>query len=325
MTRVLITGGAGFIGHHVVDHLLRKTEWHITVLDRLDHSGNLNRLTQLSSFNRARVRFVYHDLRAPINPQLVQQLGYQSYILHLAAATHVDRSIEDPMSFVMNNVVGTCNLLDYARAIHPKRLLYFSTDEVFGPAAPGVFFKEDDRYRSGNPYAATKAGAEELCVAYHNTYQLPVIITHTMNVFGERQHPEKYIPLLVRHCLEGRRIYIHADPTKTIPGARTYIHAQNVADAVLFVLQHGAEGEKYNIVGEREVDNLTLAKMVGNLVGTPPVYRLADFHSSRPGHDLRYALDGSKLAALGWKPPEAFEEGLLHTVQWFLNHDSEWL
>ncbi len=197
-------------------------------------------------------------------------------------------------------------------------MLYFSTDEVFGPAGPEVAFKEWDRYNSSNPYAATKAGGEELALAYANTYKLPVFITHTMNVFGERQHPEKFIPKVVRHVVRGLTMPIHSDPSRTKPGSRFYIHARNVADAVLFLLEHGEPREKYNIVGEREVDNLTLAQMIARVIGKPLKYELIDFHNSRPGHDLRYALDGSKLAAMGWSHPKEFEASLAKCVRWML-------
>ena len=263
-------------------------------------------------------------LRRAFNSQLVAQLGSHDWIVHMAAATHVDRSIDDPMSFVLDNVVATCNLLDYARQVGCKGFLYFSTDEVFGPAPPGVRYKEDDRYHSTNPYAATKAGAEELCVAYHNTYKLPVIITHTMNVFGQRQHPEKFIPSTIVKVRDRKNVTIHADATRTKAGSRFYIHAQAVADAVCFLFDNGKAGEKYNIVGQREVDNLELATLIAKFIGAPLSYEMVDFHSSRPGHDLRYALDGTKMAEMGWVPPRSFEDSLMETVRWTLIHP-HWL
>ena len=325
--RVLITGGAGFIGHHLCEHILRNTDWEIVSLDRLDTSGNLNRLADLPVWQKEkqRVRIVFHDLKAAINGQLNSQIGRVDYILHLAAASHVDRSIEDPVSFVMDNVVGTANLLEWARR-HDRlqRFIYFSTDEVFGPAPSGVFYKEWDRYKSGNPYAASKAGAEELCVAYENTYKMPVMVGHCMNVIGERQSPEKYVPSTIRKVLAGEQVLIHADPTCTIPGSRFYIHARNVADATLFLLDNGKSGDKYNIVGEREVNNLEMAQSIAAILGKPLDYKLISFHASRPGHDLRYSLDGSKMAEMGWKPPKTFEESLEKTVRWSVAHP-EWL
>ena len=195
---ILITGGAGFIAHHAINKILSETDWKIVTLDRLDFSGNLNRLKEVvDTFplsEQKRVQVVYHDLKAELNPEIAATIGKVDYIAHLAAGSHVDRSISYPLEFVMDNVVGTAHILDYARKLDSlERFAYFSTDEVFGPAPKGINYKENDRYNSTNPYSATKAGAEELVVAFENTYQLPCIITHTMNVFGERQNPEKYI------------------------------------------------------------------------------------------------------------------------------------
>lgn len=322
MKRILVTGGAGFIGSHVVGHLLAHTDAQVTLIDRLDCSGNLNRLTYMGCPS-PRVRFVFHDLKAPINEPVARQIGKQDAILHLAAGTHVDRSIDDPMSFVMDNVVGTCNLLDFARK-NGGRFLYFSTDEVFGPAAPGMAYKEWDRYNSGNPYAATKAGAEELVLAYANTYGLDAFVTHTMNVIGPLQHWEKFVPLVIRSVMMGDTVKIHADKTRTKAGSRFYIHANDVARAVVFLLNKAQKGEKYNIVGEREIDNLALAKMIAEAVGRPLFADMVDFHSSRPGHDLRYALDGSKMASMGWVPALSAEKAVEHIVAWYLEHP-EWL
>lgn len=320
---ILVTGGTGFVGHHLVEHLLNSTSAAITIIDRLDVSGNLNRLSEIGC-PHPRVRFIYHDLRSPFNGLLSRQVGEQDYIVHMAAATHVDRSISDPMDFVMNNVVATCNVLQLAQHVCSKKFLYFSTDEVFGPAPPGVNYKEDDRYRAGNPYAATKAGAEELAVAFENTYNLPVIVTHSMNIFGERQHPEKFIPMTISNVLAAKTVTIHADKTRTRAGSRFYTYAGDVASAVLFLLENGVSGEKYNIVGKKEVDNLELARAIAKVVGKPLVFEMVDFHSSRPGHDLRYALDGSKIAAMGWEPKHSFTASIEKTVRWSLEN-SHWL
>lgn len=323
--KILLTGGAGFIGHHVAEHILKNTDWEIVFLDRLDCSGNLNRITQTMDWNkhRTRCRVVFHDLRAEVNFQLCKQIGDVDMVAHLAASTHVDRSITDPMSFVLDNVVGTVNLFEYCRKRCSGKVVYFSTDEVFGPAPEGTAYKEWDRYKSSNPYAASKAGGEEMAIAYHNTFGLPVIITHTMNVFGERQHPEKYIPSTIDKIDQGEKVVVHSDSTRTIPGSRFYVHARNLAAALLFILNKGEVGEKYNIVGEQEVNNLGLAHMIADIEGKPLYYELVDFHSSRPGHDLRYALDGSKLADMGFKYPKTFHQSLESTVNWTLNH-AEW-
>ena len=279
MKRVLITGGAGFIAHHLIYYLLKKTNWDIVSLDRLDYSGNLNRLdhvlSKISLKEKSRVKVVFHDLKSEINPWIKKEIGEIDIILHLAAGSHVDRSINYPMEFVLDNVVGTANILEYAKIINTssklERFIYFSTDEVFGPAPTGVDYKENDRYNSTNPYSATKAGGEELAVAYENTYKLPVYITHTMNVFGERQHPEKFIPMCIKKIRDGESVTIHSDRTKKIPGSRHYIHAEDVAEAIYFILTNNFENEKdfggakcpkFNIVGSEELNNLELAKII---------------------------------------------------------------
>jgi dTDP-glucose 4,6-dehydratase len=323
--RILVTGGCGFIGHHMVEYLLTNSDCDIVILDRLDVSGNLNRLTELPIWEKekSRVTFVWHDMKAELhnNQVLVSMLGSITTVLHIGASSHVDRSISDPLSFVMDNVVGTCNILNYARIQNNlKNFVYFSTDEIFGPAPEGVNYKENDRYNSGNPYAAAKAGGEELAVAFHNTYNMPIMITHCMNVFGERQHPEKFIPLCVKNSYTGNKITIHANKFLTRAGSRYYIHAKNVCNAVDFLLKNGKAGEKYNIVGEKELDNLSLAKMISKYVGKELNYEMVDFHSSRPGHDLRYALDGSKMANLGWVPVNNLEKSIENLVDWSLKN-----
>ena len=334
--RVLVTGGAGFIAHHLIGQILKTTDWEVVSLDRLDYSGNLNRLhdllmTDFDQETRKRVKIVFHDLKAEINPLIKSEIGNVDYILHLAAGSHVDRSILYPMEFVLDNVVGTCNILEFARSIdNLERFVYFGTDEVFGPAPDGIKYEENDRYNSTNPYSATKAGGEELCVAYENTYGLPVYITHTMNVFGQRQHPEKFIPMTIRKVRDGKLVQIHSDSTKTIPGSRHYIHAEDVASALLFLLGKnqinqyvwgGAKCPKFNIVGAEELNNLELAKIIAETQDIDLVYELVDFHSSRPGHDLRYALDGTKMKTMGWTPAKSVKERIIEVVEWTLNND----
>ena len=222
---VLVTGGAGFIAHHVIEKILRETDWNVVSLDRLDFSGNLNRLNdmaqELDPEIRKRVKVVFHDLRAELNPMVARDVGDVNYVLHLAAGSHVDRSIEYPMEFVWDNVVGTGHILEFARKLpNLERFIYFSTDEVFGPAPVGVNYGERDRYNSSNPYSATKAGGEELAVAFENTYKMPIYITHTMNVFGQRQHPEKFIPMCIRKVNDGDTITIHSCLLYTSPSPR---------------------------------------------------------------------------------------------------------
>jgi len=336
--KILITGGAGFIAHHVINKILSTTDWHIITLDRLDFSGNLNRLNEVvSSYpetERKRVKVVHHDLKAELNPEITATIGKVDYISHLAAGSHVDRSISHPLEFVMDNVVGTAHILDYARKLDGlNRFAYFSTDEVFGPAPKGINYKENDRYNSTNPYSATKAGAEELVVAYENTYGLPSIITHTMNVFGERQNPEKYIPMVIKKVRDNEIVTVHANEEKTVAGSRHYIHAEDVAEALLFLYNYdisnmesdetGAKCQKFNIVGKDEINNLELAQFIAKIQGKDLVHEMVDFHSQRPGHDLRYALDGSKMKKMGWEPQSAYKK-LEEVVNWTLKNE-RWL
>lgn len=326
---VLVTGGAGFIGHHLIQYILENTDYDVISLDRLDTSGNLSRLADVLSINpewSSRLRIIWHDLKSEINDLVAADIGPVHYILHLAAGSHVDRSIVDPLSFVMDNVVGTCNILNYARLLVSdlKLFLYFGTDEEFGPASEGVFYKEDDRYRSGNPYAACKAGAEELAIAFENTYKMPIIATHAMNIFGIRQHPEKFIPMVIRKVIDGEPVTIHANKDCTQAGKRHYLNTTDLCEGILFLMGHAVSGQKYNLVGKQEVDNLQLAQMISGILGKELVYQMVDFHSSRPGHDLRYALDGSKMANLGWSPKKSVEERLKEVVEWTVKNP-RWL
>lgn len=325
--RVLLTGACGFIGSHFVEAMLRTTDWHVIGLDRIDETSSLRRIVHTTAWHqhKGHFQFVWHDLRAPINASVAKEIGEVDLVLHLAAGTHVDRSIADAPSFVLDNVLGTAHLLEWARG--QKQLacfVNFSTDEAYGSAADGVAFTEEAPYRSGNPYAATKAGAIELGQAYHNTFGVPVITTHCMNVIGQRQAPEKFLPLLVRSILADETVTIHADPSRTKPARRGYIHARNVWNAIEFLIGKGVAGERYNIVGDRELDCLELATMVADVLQLPLHYDLVDFHSARPGHDLAYRLDGTKLAKMGFTQPVTFERALEMTVLWFkLNPD--WL
>lgn len=326
MTRVLLTGAPGFIGSHFVEAILKTTDWDIVGLDRIDGTSTLRRISDTEAYvkNRHRFKFVWHDLRAPINDSIAYEIGDIDIVLHLAASTHVDRSIADAPSFVLDNVLGTCHLLEWARGAVPHTFVNFSTDEIYGSAPDGVAFGESAPFASGNPYSATKAGAVELCNAYRNTHGVRVFTTNSMNVFGQRQHVEKLVPLLVRKLIRGERVLIHCDKTRTKPARRSYIHARNVWNAIQFLLAQGTPGERYNIVGDRELDCLEMAQMVAAIMNKPLDYELVDFHSDRPGHDLAYRLDGSKLANMGFSQPCTFEDSLERTVKWYQANPS-WL
>jgi dTDP-glucose 4,6-dehydratase len=346
MTKILVTGGAGFIGHHFIDYILRVTDWNVVCMDRLDSSGDLNRLSEMETWTKHcnRVQFIHHDLRASINQGIADKIltnrgsVYSTpfdHVVHFAAGSHVDRSIEDPVGFLLDNVVGTAHLLDFfrqnmLRALrNDGKIVVFSTDEVFGPAPESRLFKEWDRFNPNNPYAASKAGSEALCTAYANTYGLPILVTHTTNVFGERQHSEKFIPLLVRKILRGETIQIHSDSTRTRSSSRYYLYVQNVASAVHFLLNKGSclDGTdligKYNITGIEEISNLDVALSVATILGKELDYTMVDYHPSRPKHDMRYALDGSLMKNMGWTPDIYFTEGLERTVRSLLTYEQK--
>lgn len=332
--RVLITGLCGFIGHHLCAAVLRHTDWQIVGLDRLDATSTLHRLYYIPEWRDAvggdRVRFVWHDLRAPVPELTARRIGQVDAILHLAASTHVDRSISDALQFVHDNVVGTAHVLEYARTQPLRCFLNFGTDEVFGTAAPGVAFREHDGPNPTNPYAASKLAAEAFVTAYCNTYGVPAVTTRCMNVVGERQHHEKFVPLLVGRILKGQRVLLHANRTKTIAGSRGYVYAGNTARAVIDVVNAMLEGrmrsgESLHLPAQAELTNIEMLCRVAELLDRPlPPYELVDFHDRRPGHDLRYALDGTKFHKLGLEYGVPFDEGLAATVRWYAQHP-EWL
>jgi len=336
MMNVLLTGGAGFIGHHIIEYILDNTDWNITSLDRLDFSGNLNRIQEIMKDrnDKHRVRVIHHDLRAAISPHLAEVLGDVNIILHVAASSHVTRSISFPMEFVENNVVGTVNLLEYARTLkNLNRFVYFSTDEVFGPAVDEVTFNEYDRMNPTNPYSASKAAGELMCVSYQNTYRMPIYITHTMNVYGERQNPEKFIPMVLKKIMNNKKVIIHYNAETGKIGSRCYLHAKDVASALLFILKldnqstYGIMGgtcPKFNIAADKQYDNLEILQIITMGLDASVPYELVDPNIDRPGHDFSYAISGNYLRKLGWCPSMTVEERLPLVAQWYMNNQN-WL
>jgi dTDP-glucose 4,6-dehydratase len=324
---IILTGGCGFIGHHFAEYVHKNTDWNIIIIDKLTYASmGLNRLRNNQLITSPRVKIFTIDLCNELSEGVKKEIGTNiNYIVHMAAETHVDNSIKEPLKVITNNVNSTVNLLEWARTLPNLEIFfYFSTDEVFGPALGDTLYKEWDRHRPTNPYSASKSAAENICIAYENTYKIPLMIVNVMNAFGERQHVEKFIPLCIKKILNDELIYIHSYPDKITSGTRFYIHAQNIANAVLFLIKNGTIGEKYNIAGEEEVSNFDLAKLIAKSVGKELKYEMVDFHSSRPGHDLRYGLDGKKIYDLGWNPKFNFEKSLEKTVKWTLNN-LDWL
>jgi len=330
MKRILITGSAGFVGSHLVEHILANTDWHIVGLDSFRHRGDSQRITQ----DPSRYDIITHDLTTPVSDRLINKIGYIDYIINMASESHVDRSITDPVSFCENNFKLVLTMLEYARKIKPEFFIQISTDEVYGAALNGHNHKEWETILPSNPYSGSKAAQEAMCFSYWRTFSVPVVITNTMNMVGEKQDSEKFLPMLINKINRGEEVTIHGNTE--IIGSRYYLHARNHADALLFLIKNTKPTmysdcmdktivpDRYNIVGEVEIDNLALAQMVANILNKPLKYKLEDFHSARPGHDRRYALDGTKLKEMGWKAPISFEQTLIKTIEWTLERP-EWL
>lgn len=332
---VLLTGGGGFIGAHTLAHIMHNTDWSMVLIDSFRHKGKTDRITQMFETNpewRERCTIITHDLIAPFSDQLAERIGHIDYVINMASESHVDRSIDDPRNFIENNVHLVLSMLEYIRKYPVEKFIQISTDEVYGPAAAGHNHKEGEPHHPSNPYSASKAAQEDICYSYWRTYDLPIAITNTMNIIGEMQDPEKYLPMVIKSVMIGKQVPIHANKDGSQIGSRYYLHARNQADALLFLLQNvnfpkyatGQEIGRFNVVGEYEINNLELAAKVAVILGKDLRYELVDFHSSRPGHDLRYALDGTKMTELGWQAPLSLDESLRNTVEWTIKHP-EWL
>lgn len=328
--KVLITGSAGFIGAHTVEHFLKETDWDIVGVDSLEHKGDMRRVTP---FLCDRYEFIKADLADAAYYTIARLYDIKpDIIINMASESHVDRSIDTPVPFVMNNVELTLQMLEYAREVKPKMFIQISTDEVYGPMYDTPH-PEWDTMLPSNPYSASKAAQEALAIAWWRTYNVPVVITNTMNNFGERQDTEKFVPMVIQKVLNGEVVPVHG--TKEDIGSRFYLHARNHADALKFIIEHYIPKPfqnvkdldrpiRVNIVGDEQVDNLTMAQKIADILGKPLKYELVDFHSSRPGHDPHYGLNGDEMYESGWSPPVDFDDALKRTVLWTLQN-KEWL
>lgn len=322
---ILVTGGAGFIGQSFVEYALKETDFNLVVLDSLSYAADTNRLCHLDGYDTDRVTLLWHDLRAPINEYLAGRIGPVDYIVNIASESHVERSIADPAAFFMNNCALAVNMLEYARVAKPEIFIQVSTDEVYGPAKAGVEHKEWEPHIPSNPYAASKSAQEALAISYWRTFGVPVVITNTMNNFGEHQHSEKFIPLTVGNIVRGEPTVVHGvyKDGEFESGSRFWLHSTNHADALLYILTQLEPNQypthdrpsRWNVVGDIEVSNLDIVKKASDYLKKPAILDLVDFHSSRPGHDLRYGLDGSALAQAGWEPLMTFDESFRSTVE----------
>ncbi len=312
--RLLVTGGAGFIGSNFVRYLLHNhPDYHVTVLDKLTYAGNLDNLQDLEG--HPHFRFVQGDI---CDAQTVDALARDvDVIANFAAETHVDRSILDAGSFIMTDVYGTWVLLEAARKFRHQLFLQVSTDEVYGQVDEGQSL-EDDPLRPRSPYAASKAGGELLVNAYHVTYGLPTLVTRGSNNIGPYQYPEKVVPLFITNALDDQPLPIYGDGL----AVRDYIYVLDHCEAIDLVLHRGEPGEVYNVGGGNEVNTVQLAEAILGILGKPAT--LARYVPDRPGHDRRYALDTTKIAALGWRPKHSFHEALRKTVEWYVANEWWW-
>jgi dTDP-glucose 4,6-dehydratase len=334
MKKILVTGGAGFIGSALVRHLLADTESTVVNVDKLTYAGNLESLPGV--LGHPRHAFEQVDLCDATALRDVFTRHQPDAVMHLAAETHVDRSIDGPGAFIQTNVVGTCTLLEAARAylgtLPPERrslfrFLHVSTDEVYGALADDAsLFTETTPYAPNSPYAASKAAADHLVRAWHRTYGLPVLITNCSNNYGPFQFPEKLIPLMILNALEGKPLPVYGQGAQV----RDWLHVEDHVKALLAVLEHGTVGEHYNIGGDSQRQNLTVVRTLCDLLETlapekPPHVRsyreLITHVTDRPGHDPRYAIDAAKIRSqLGWTPKITFEAGLESTIRWYLEN-----
>ena len=318
-------------------HLLKTTDWEIVITDSFRHFGISARIRavfeELPS-EVSRVKVVTHDLATPIDPITAREFGNPDVIINMASDSHVDRSITDPRPFVENNVALALTLFEYARTLpNLKTFIQIGTDEVYGPAPKGINHPEWSPQVPSNPYSASKSAQEAIAISYWRTFNVPVILTNTMNIIGERQDVEKFVPLVINSLQKQNPVPVHAVEKngQWISGSRFYLHARNQADALRFLITHYVgiphrytdgldRPERFNVRGESEISNDEMVQLIAKFLGISKsqdeLVKFINVEGTRPGHDLRYALNGDKLIAMGWKPPVAFEKSLQRTVDW---------
>lgn len=315
--KLLVTGGMGFIGSHLIRYLLKRhPTYQIINLDLLTYAGHSGNLQDMAGHDN--LQFTKGDI---CDRELVDNIMSQgvSVIVNCAAESHVDRSIQKPSVFVKSNIEGTQVLLEAARKYQIKKYVQISTDEVYGSLGKTGFFTEETSLAPNSPYSASKASADLLVRAYHQTYQLPVNITRCSNNYGPRQFPEKLIPLMIIHALQEKPLPLYGDGEYT----RDWLYVEDHCAAIDLVIHRGVDGEVYNIGGNNEKTNLEVAESILTLLDKPR--DLIRFVPDRPGHDRRYAIDATKIQRqLGWQPQYAFEAGIAQTVQWYVTNQDWW-
>jgi dTDP-glucose 4,6-dehydratase len=327
--RILLTGAGGFAGSHMLRAILKNTEMDVVCLATFRHKGLQDRIKVVLEENPnylKRIKVVIQDLASPISSITAIEIGNIDYVVNFASESHVDRSIKYPVQFISNNIAIVLNLLEWARGKKIQRFIQISTDEVYGDHDSDDPSTEwEGILKPSNPYSASKAAQESICLAYARTYDIPMTITNTVNMFGETQDPEKFIPRIISQILRDEPVKIHALSQNQI-GSRVYLHASNNADAILFLVDHldSNEVSKIHISSQDIISNLEMAEMVAEEIGKKLIAEFDFEVINRPGHDFHYALDGSKLNTLGWIQPESLSNGIHNVVNWYLKNE-KWL
>ena len=359
MTRIYLSGAGGFAGAHFLEHILDTTDAYVVATDSFQHKGKTSRIREVLDRNprwRRRVAVITHDLTVPFDAQALAIIDGVDYMVCYASESHVDRSISHPVPFVQNNINVVLSQLEAARILKPKAMVWVSTDEVCGPVTADDLtgHSEWGPALPSNPYAGSKAAQEAIATSYWRTYGVPLIIVRCMNMIGERQDPEKFVPMTIAKIRNGDEVIIHGKPGEI--GTRHYLHSRNLADGIWFLLQNTLPAvfpahkdryldqnlnsvysrmtqpdvrtadrpDMYNIATPDRIDNLTLAQWIAEDLRLPLRYKLEDFHTTRPGHDPHYGLNPQKIRDLGWKPPVPLRDSLRKTVDWTTEHE-DWL
>jgi dTDP-glucose 4,6-dehydratase len=313
--RILITGGAGFIGSNFIKHIMASCpDWQVVNLDKLTYAGNLDNLREVE--NNPNYKFVKGDITNAVDVEKAIGGGVDK-IINYAAETHVDRSILSPEAFVRTDIIGTYTLLEVAKKHKVAQYIQISTDEVFGSIKEGSF-NENSPFVPNSPYSASKAGADHFCRAYFKTYNFPVIVTHSCNVFGFNAHPEKMMSLFITNLLENKKIPVYGQGEQT----REWLFVEDHCRAIEMIMEKGEPGEVYNIGSGFEKQNIEVAKFILTELGFGE--EMIEYVKDRPGHDWRYSINSKKLRELGWQPQVSWKEGLCRTIKWFKENEDWW-